>query len=325
MMAMSASTFDRPLLRFVQINDCHVYAGPFVSELHYCPTNNDKLRWLIKAINSERYFPLPDLALGLGDLIAGGEPERLGPDLQAAFDIIRPLRCPLMPLMGNHEIIEGEGVAELEAPYRHAFGDDRVHYTFQRGGVQFIMFNNPGAPSAGAKAVKARNAWLKAALEEYADWPKILCCHVPLISLRDSAALRASFGFESYFAQDEQCLALVDAHAESIIAVLCGHLHLTAAVWREGVAHICPSGTASYPCDYGLYTLYGDRLEYEVRSLPPRFALPETTIHARPRHAVDYTDTAHGTVELYVRGLPEERRLNIPLTGRKTPRTPGAM
>ena len=317
---MSAAILEPPLLRFVQINDCHVYAGAFVPDLHFCSACNDKLRWLVKAINSERYFPLPDLALSLGDLIAGGEPERLGLDLQAAFDIIRPLRCPLMPLMGNHEILEGEGSAELEAPYRCAFGEDRVNYTFERGGVRFLMLNNAGAPSAGAKAAKARNAWLQAALEQYADWPKILCCHVPLIALRDSATLRESFGFESFFAQDQQCLALVDAHAESILAVLCGHLHLTAAAWREGVAHICPSGTASYPCDYGLYTLYADRLEYEARPLPPRFALPETTIHARPRHAVDYTDAAHATAELYARGLPQERRLSIPLKGRKKPR-----
>ena len=88
------------------------------------------------------------------------------------------------------------------------------------------------------------------------------------------------------------------------------------AVRRKGVYHISISGTASYPCDFASYDVFPDRIRVRVRSLPERLVTPETDIHGRPRHKVDYTDAAHPTHESYVKGNASERDFEIPLAGK---------
>ena len=46
------------------------------------------------------------------------------------------------------------------------FGDDRVSYTFEHGGILFIMLNNAGATAVKDKVIHARNAWLRDVLEK---------------------------------------------------------------------------------------------------------------------------------------------------------------
>ena len=41
--------------------------------------------------------------------------------------------------------MQEEGNPEYERAYRKMFGDDRVSYTFEHGGILFIMLNNAGA------------------------------------------------------------------------------------------------------------------------------------------------------------------------------------
>jgi hypothetical protein len=60
-----------------------------------------------------------------------------------------------------------------------------------------------------------------------------------------------------------------------------------------------------------------------VHSLPPHLVTPETNIHGKPRYAMDFTDAAHVTHEAYVKGIPEERRLEMVL-GRKPLGSPAA-
>ena len=66
---------------------------------------------------------------------------------------------------------------------------------------------------------------------------------------RDEATLARSFGFSSYRDPDPETLKLVDRHAETVIAVLSGHLHLTGMRMRGTVCHFALSGTASAPSD----------------------------------------------------------------------------
>ena len=145
------------------------------------------------------------------------------------------------------------------------------------------------------------------------ELPTILCCHIPLVPLRDEEVLKQSFGFGSYTAHDAELLKLVDTHADSVVAVLSGHLHLTGVVRRNGVCHIVISGTGSYPCDFASYEVFADRIRMRVHSLPPNLVTPETDIHGKPRYATDFTDAAHVTHEAYVRGNPSERTLEMVL------------
>jgi hypothetical protein len=108
-------------------------------------------------------------------------------------------------------------------------------------------------------------------------------------------------------------LHAVEAHRESVAAVLCGHLHLTAAVARGGVHHVCVGGTTGVPACFAEYDVYEDRIEACLHSAPHELDEPANNIHGRPRHDRDFTDAGHPTPEQYIGGSPGERRFTIPL------------
>jgi hypothetical protein len=306
----------RPLLRFVQLNDPHVSATPAKTYA----LANEKLDYLIEAINAGTHCPVPDFVISVGDLVHGGSLASLAPDFAVLMPKLAKLKCPFYPAVGNHENVQREGDAEYEAAYVAAFGADRLNYTFRAGGIQFVVANNSGAPASNQKPVGlARNQWLRSVLETGPRMPTILCCHIPLVPIREEKVLKKSFGFSSYIAHDEELLALVDNHADRMVTVLSGHLHLSGVVQRHGVSHIDVSGSASYPCDFASYELFADRLRVQMHSLPPELLTPVTNIHGMRRHKTDYTGADHATHELYLRGNLQERGFEIPLQGSKRP------
>ena len=306
---MAAQTpVTEPKLRFVQINDLHVQA-PNAAVRTY-EKANEKARWVIEEINRK---PRPDFVLGIGDLVHGERLDQLPKDLAVFQEIIKPLQVPFYPGLGNHEVIQQEGSPVHERAYREVFGDNRVNYTYAAGGLRFIMLNNSGACVVNAEIVRKRNAWLREILKEFADQPKILGCHIPLIPVREEAVLTKSFGFRSYMAHDAELLALVDQHAESMVAVLSGHLHLTGVAVRNGVHHISIAGTASYPSDFARFEVFADRITLQVCQLPAELAKSHPPLHGQPRHKLDFTDATHSTGEIYQAGQESERNLTIPL------------
>lgn len=319
---------EEPLFRFLQIADTHVYEGSPHATNH-CALANEKMRWIVETVGRGEHFPVPDFVIHTGDMI-DGEPQSagvklLGPDLRMLKAMIEQLHCPFYPTMGNHENQQQEGSAAFERPYREAFGAGRVNYAFRRGGIRFVVFNDSGAPDANPGAGKTRNQWLRYTLGASPDEPTILCCHIPLVPLRDEQVLSRSFGFSSYAARDPQLLEIVDSHADTVIAVLSGHLHLTGMVRKNGIYHIVPSGSATYPCDYGaLLTVFSDRIKVQMQPLPRELAEPNDgaigfrgSIHGKPRHKEDFVDGGHASAQLYQCGRRGEREFEIPLNGKK--------
>lgn len=295
----------KPRLTFVQINDLHVQEpGTTIKGYN---SANEKAQWVVQEINRQP----PDFVLGIGDLIHGERLDQLPRDLAAFQQIIKPLKAPFYPAMGNHEVVQREGDSVYEKAYRDVFGDQRVNYTFEAGGLRFIMLNNSGAVVVGPDIIRRRNAWLNDVLKAHPGQPKILACHIPIIPVRDEPVLAKSFGFRSYAAHDPELLALVDEHAGSIIAVLSGHLHLTGQAERKGVHHISICGTASYPSDFARYQVFDERIVMQVSQLPSALAQTTTSLHGHPRHKMDFTEAAHENAELYKVGRSEERNLTI--------------
>lgn len=308
---------EQPRLRFVQWNDTHVDSKDADYRLA-----NEKMDCLVSSLNAETYFPVPDFVIGIGDLITG---EGSGiPKFEADYAMIKTklarLKCPFYPVVGNHEVCQQEGNAEFEAPYTATFGTGRVNYTFEAGGILFVVFNDSGAPGSNKSEVgQARRNWLRGVLEASPNVPKILCCHIPLIPMREEPVLRESFHWNSPWAQDDEMLKLVDAHSDEIVAVLTAHLHLTGAVQRNGIWHVVTSGSASYPHDFAYYQVFGDRIHVEMFSLPAELQTPDTDTHGKtcPLHKIDYTDNAHLTHETYLKGSAAERVFDIPMKPKK--------
>ena len=294
---------EKPRLRFVQLNDVHLNSDPL---------SNRKMDYVIDSLNAGTEFPVPDFVLGVGDIVEGGSLSRRTADLALLKTLVPDLKCPFYPVMGNHENHQAEGNEAQEAPYRATFGADRVNYTFQAAGIQFVVLNNSGAPSANKTAVgAARRAWLKKVLEASPDTPKIIACHIPLVPVRDETVLRKSFGWGSYAAKDAALLQLVEDHADAVLAVLSGHVHLTGVVRHKGVYHIATSGTDNYPCDYACYEVFADRISVRMYSLPRELRAPSKSLHSRT--GIAYTDATHPTHESYVSGNASERAFDIPI------------
>ncbi len=308
----TADSDARPLFRFLQWNDVHVDA----TDPPGYRLANKKMAYLVDWANANQPSSRLELVVGVGDMIHGGALPSLGSDVEKLMPLLAELKPAYYPVIGNHENVQREGDPTYEAPFRKAFGEDRSNYTFNHKGLLFVMLNDSGAPSSNSRDVgKRRNEWLAGILKSTPRVPKIICCHIPLVPIRDEPVLKKSFGFSSYTAHDKQLLGLVDEHADSIVAVLSGHLHLTGVVVRNGVHHIDISGTASYPCDFASYDVFSDRIRVHVESMPEELLTRDTNIHGKPRHQIDYTDAAHLTHEAYVRGNASERDFEIAFEG----------
>ena len=301
------------LFEFVQINDTHIQSPTKIpaddKPPHTYARANDKFMWWVDAVNRQ---PQPEFIVAIGDLIHGGRLDRLPVDFDLLKQLLKPLQPPLYTTLGNHEVVQNEGNPTFERPYRQMFGDDRVSYTFDHGGILFIMLNNAGAAVVKERIIHRRNAWLRGVLEQNPRKEKILCCHIPIVPVRDEKTLAESFGFVSFHAHDPELLDLVDSHANSILAVLSGHLHLTGFVERKGVHHIDIAGTASYPSDYARFVVYDNKIEMNVHQLPKELSSAAPSIHGKARHKYDFTDNTHKTADEYERGRQDERQLTIP-------------
>jgi 3',5'-cyclic AMP phosphodiesterase CpdA len=312
---------DKPLFTFLQLNDTHL-KGTIESIGAYANANS-RLRWFVEEMNKPEAQKI-DFMLFLGDMVVGGKtPETIASQLdELNRNVIKKLPFPVYPCVGNHENKQSQGVEAFEKPYIDMFGKNKQNYTFVRGGIEFVVFDNSGMPPRDSTRLREVHEklrvelikWLRQALEANPELPKILCCHIPVACVREEEVLKKSFGFPSYYAHDQELLALLKSHNDSVLAVLSGHLHLTGCVKVDGIYHIVTSGLASYPHDFGIYEVYPDRIDVRMESPPKAMHEPyASNIHNSRRHGIDYTDNDHPEHELYVSGNPDERKFSISL------------
>lgn len=318
---------DSPLFTFVQLNDTHINIPD--NQTYKYEKANQKFKYLVKTINKEQNFPLPDFVILTGDIIHGTKIKNLLPECEMARDLLSTLRCPYYTLVGNHENIQREGVPKFQGAYEKVFGKDRVNYHFQHKGILFVCLNNSNGCGIGdsdermsylgpsrLKIAEKRNKWLKDVLGKYPDTPKIIACHIPLACIRDETVLKESFGFPTYKMVGNGTWDIVRAENKTVIAVIHGHLHLTGMVQKDGIHHISPSGSASYPCHYAHYTVYRDRIKVRMIPLAKDLVTPSTNIHGKPRYDHGFTDSSHKDAELYVSGNKQEKLFSISLAGK---------
>ena len=130
--------------------------------------------------------------------------------------------------------------------------------------------------------------------------------------LRDEDILRRTFPYPSYRTREPEALELVRQHAGGILAVLSGHLHLTAAVQDNGVCHFCCAGLTHFPNDWAEFTVFADRIEVEVKQVPESLRSPAAeSIHLRSVSGAA-ADSLHADPASYIMGAPGERHFSIP-------------
>jgi 3',5'-cyclic AMP phosphodiesterase CpdA len=301
--------------RFVQINDLHFRSAVRPGEQGPAGTQR-RAAWLIEAVRVGGPLAPADFVLGLGDQVDGGSLEAIRADLDAFTPLVADWPCPFFPVPGNHDIAAHEGDADWEQPFLSAFALDATSYSVVRDGLRLIMLNNAGTMKCDADVARRRAAWLAGELTTGEKLPTILCCHVPLLPIREPEVLAASCLFEPWRCAEREILEAVQAHRDQIFAVLSGHLHLTGVVHDQGVAHICVAGVATFPGDYAMYTYSDRRLDVEIHQIPKSLLDPESNIHGPPRHEREFVDSSHATPLEYVMGRADERRFSINLDDR---------
>jgi hypothetical protein len=307
--------------RFVAFNDLHVRSPQAVANgaKPGYPRANEKASWAVAWARGETPgADAADFIVSAGDLIQG-EFDPMELDFQYAQEaVLHLLGRPVLPCAGNHENRQGEGDAERGRAYERAHGPDRWNYLYAVGGIYFLVVDTSGGHRFPDEVTARRNAFVARSLDALRGKPTIVVTHVPLVVVRDEVVLVKSFGFTSWYVRDTEMLRLVDAHADHVLAVLGGHLHLTGVCVRNGIYHVAPSGTASFPGDLAAFDVYPDRIEVAMHSVPPEVLGTGRTgnIHGTERHGCEFSDRAHANGVEYVRGTASERAFTIPLRGR---------
>jgi len=310
-----SSSEEPPLFRFLQINDVHLQQESGFTSPTYRDANR-RARWLVEHLADSEFFPPLDFVLFNGDMIHQGTLE----SNRGAFAYLRRLLpsmpVPFYPSVGNHEVSQHEGDPLWEAPYVQTYGEGRQFYSVVHKGVAFVIFNNAGTGEGLKESIyRTRYERLQALLQEHADIPTFAVCHIPVYPVRQEEVLARSFGFHSWRTREPEIAHLLEGHP-SVNAVLSGHLHLTGIARKTAIPQVVFSGTASYPHDVGLYTVYRDVVRVEAIRLPSDLLVPETNIHGATRHGVDYVDRDHPTYTQYLMGNCDERLFSIRCGGR---------
>jgi len=301
-----------PRFRFLQVNDTH-YQSPQAKVISPTYTAaNGRVHWWCDAIRSGGIFPPVDFVLHLGDMTHQHSQDRRQ-ELRAFKALLDTLPIPTYTVVGNHDNVQGEGDGEKEAPYREVFGE-HFDYAFTHKGLGFVVVDTSGTgmPTLRAERVRRRRERLQGHLAGLQAQPVIVCSHIPLVPMREQPVLAKSFGFISHFVREPDVLEVVKSHREQVVAVLSGHLHLSGVVWDDGIAHIDVCGTASYPHDLALHTVYENCLVTRLVRMPSTLLEPSTNIHGAHRHGLDFIDASHDDYTRYLMGNAEERDLVIP-------------
>lgn len=243
----------------------------FAADHHYWPghlenwgggaqitTSTDKrMPDLAEALNAER----PGLSVHAGDVISAGAsffppPEEYARQLKFTQDFYRRLSHPSLPLLGNHETLEGfyESEQQLEAWVR-SFGPPYRYHDLN--GWRIIGLNcllpNPKArqgPGGRYRDVfgldPAQLDWLRRTLKEASarQMHAVICAHVPPRGWVNAAAFEA---------------AMVEAGC--VRAVLCGHVHRNSMSEMGGVPVLTRTANVMTPFGYTIVHCYpGGRL-----------------------------------------------------------------
>lgn len=303
---------DHPRLQFHLINDIHYRDARYELGIPTYAGANNRAGWLLQALRDPGSLPPVDFIIANGDLVHGESIEAIEPECWFMAAALNQLPVEVFPVIGNHEVKQNEGDRKWEQPFKDAFSVTD-HYSFEREGIVFIIFNNAGTGKDLPPSVRDRRCEnLQRLLARHRDQPKIIACHVPLVCVREEEVLAASMGFDSYKCLEPEILEAIEAEADSVLAVLSGHIHLTGSLVQNGIRHVVVSGTGSFPHDIARFSVFDDRIEVEVIQLPSNLWQPETNIHGASRHGRDYTDSLHPTHLAYLMGNPDERTFTIP-------------
>lgn len=172
-----------------------------------------------------------DFVLHTGDFIADG---RRANDWLTYFDVAAPLiaSTPLVPTVGNHDMMAGEGLGNYRARMRTPSGGspNETYYMFQYGSVRILSIDTDESLRLGSP----QRRWLEGALEEAQASTKhifMLMHHGPYSSGAHGSNLAIS---------ETEVIRLFRRHHVEL--VMSGHDHMYERGDADGLKYIVSGG-----------------------------------------------------------------------------------
>lgn len=217
-----------------QISDFHIVAP---GRRAYGRIDSAKmLRRAIEVLNA--LHPQPNLVIGSGDLTESGAIE----EYAYLQDILKSLRAPFVPTLGNHDRREpflavfGEQIQAGSAPF--------VQYVHLAGDVQVVILDTVTEGSGDPSFCAERAQWLDRILEASIRH-SLLVTHHPVFPTRIDWMDPASMKWA------ESLAGVIENHRSKIIGMTSGHIHRAIHSRAFGVqASSCPSTAHQVALDF---------------------------------------------------------------------------
>lgn len=169
-----------------------------------------------------RLRPAPAAVLLTGDLVDAGRAD----EYAHLRTLLAPLRCPLLPMPGNHDATPALRAAFADLPWLQPVAGDPalapyVLYAREIGVLRVVALDTVVAGAPHGALCDARLAWLDATLAAAPAQPTILALHHPPFAtgIAHMDAMGLLHGAEAL-------AALLRRHPQ-VERVACGHLHHT--------------------------------------------------------------------------------------------------
>lgn len=163
----------------------------------------------------------PDLLVLSGDLTDDGDDTNFA----TLRDLLKSVRCDVLPLVGNHDKREGLRKAFAQVP-QQGF----VQYAIEREGLRVICLDSMEAGRHGGAFCEERRDWLRAQLAQGAGKPCVIFMHhPPIVSGIDWMDPDGGDEWIAVFG------SAIDGFEADIRAIHCGHLHRRISAQFRGI------------------------------------------------------------------------------------------
>ena len=171
-----------------------------------------------------------EFLLHAGDMVSGGTPQ----EWEAFREIVSPLRKPLRPVIGNHEIYKG-----TREDFVRFFGLPGTSYSFTHRDAHFAIVDN-----AGGELSADTLSWLDRDLATHpAGAGGISAIVVAMHFPPRTAGIIPHGAHRDYGEQSGRLLAILKRHRADLL--LCGHEHLHFEEEWEGIRVIVSGGAGA--------------------------------------------------------------------------------
>jgi 3',5'-cyclic AMP phosphodiesterase CpdA len=218
-------------ITFVHLSDTHI--GP-KGRLQYGTDTAANLRQVSSRIREMALDPVCFIISG--DLSDHGEPASYEHLRELVDELLAPFEVPVLLNLGNHDqrvpfrrIFLGETAASDEAK--------SWYYSQEIQGLRFMMLDSLLPGHVDGALGESQLAWLTAELRQPAPVGHVVVVHHPSIP-------RGVSRQNDSLLQDRDALADILRQCSTVLAVLCGHSHVSTAAAFAGTLHVAAPATA---------------------------------------------------------------------------------